>query len=423
MGHHGGMIEPRLLAIALTAVTTAVTTLPAVATRNAAGAAPAPAPALVLVGGTIYPAPDATPLLDGVIVVERGRIVAVGGRDEVTIPAAARRIDCTGAAIVAGFQNSHVHFTEEHWANAARQPAAKLTGHLQAMLMRYGFTHVVDTGSYLPNTSALRRRIESGEVAGPRILTTGAGLFPPDGVPYYLKETLPEGIWKRLPQPRNPDEATRVVRENVRGGADLVKVFTGTWIARDTVLPMPEPIAVAAVAAAHAAGKPVFSHPSNLAGLEVALSAKVDVLAHAIEDTRGMTPDHLRRMKEQNIALVPTLALLGKSSNLWAILDQVREYGRLGGQILFGTDVGYSTDYDPSREYVLMGTAGLSWREILATLTTAPAQRFGENRRRGRIAPGMDGDLVVLATNPLQDVRAFSDVRVTIRAGRVIYSR
>lgn len=101
----------------------------------------------------------------------------------------------------------------------------------------------------------------------------------------------------------------------------------------------------------------------------------------------------------------------------------MREYGRLGGQILFGTDVGYLTDYDPSGEYVLMGTAGLSWREILATLTTAPASRFGEDRRRGRIAPGMDADLVVLAKDPVHDVRAFGDVRVTIRAGRVIYAR
>jgi imidazolonepropionase-like amidohydrolase len=270
---------------------------------------------------------------------------------------------------------------------------------------------------------ALRRRIESGEVAGPRILTSGTGLFPPDGVPYYLKETVPEGIWKRMPQPRTPEEAKRMVQGTVRGGADAIKLFTGSWIARDTVLPMPEPIASAAVAAAHAAGKPTFSHPSNLAGLEIALAAKVDVLAHAIEVTSGLTPDHLRRMKAQNVALIPTLALLGVKGNTWAILDEVRDYARLGGQILFGTDVGYLTDYDPTREYVLMGTAGLSWREILAALTTAPAQRFGEDRRRGRIAPGMDGDLVVLAKDPVQDVRAFSDVRVTIRAGRVIYSR
>ena len=409
------MIDRRRLAVALIGVTALLMG----ATANAARAAPA----LVLVGGTIYPSPDAAPVRDGVIVVERGRIVAVGARNEVVIPASAQRIDCAGAAIVAGFQNSHVHFTEEHWTNAARQPATKLTEQLQAMLTRYGFTQVVDTGSYLPNTAALRRRIESGDVAGPRILTTGVGLFPPEGVPYYLKDTLPEGIWKRFPQPRTADEAKGVVRQNLRGGADLVKLFTGTSIARGTVLPMPEPIAVAAVAAAHAEGKQVFSHPSNLAGLEVALSAKVDVLAHAVEDARGLTPEHLRRMKAQNVALIPTLALLGTKESLWAILDEVREYSRLGGQILFGTDVGWLTDYDPSGEYVLMGTAGLSWREILATLTTAPAQRFGEDRRRGRIAPGMDADLVVLAKDPVQNVRAFGDVRVTIRAGRVIYAR
>src|SRR5262249_48017722 len=156
-------------------------------------------------------------------------------------------------------------------------------------------------------------------------------------------------------------------------------------------------------------GRLVFAHPSNLAGFEVALAAKVDVLAHAVEDTRGMTPEHLRRMKEQNMAMVPTLKLFGPDRRLWAILDELRDYRRAGGQILFGTDVGYMTDYDPTTEFILMGTAGLSWREILASLTTAPAQRFGEAKRRGRIAPGLDADLVVLARDPVQDLRAFTE--------------
>jgi imidazolonepropionase-like amidohydrolase len=325
--------------------------------------------------------------------------------------------------VVAGFQNSHVHFTEEHWLDAARQPAAKLNQQLQAMLTRYGFTHVVDTASFLPNTTALRRRIESGELVGPRILTAGYGIYPPDGVPFYVKEKLPEAVWKQAPQPHSADEATRFVLANLTGGADVIKLFTGSWITRDKVLPMPEANAVAAVAATHARGKQVFSHPSDVAGLEIALAAKVDVLAHAIEDMHGMTAAHLGRMKAQNMALVPTLALFGGNRNLSAILDQVHDYSRMGGQILFGTDVGFLTDYDPSGEYALMGTAGLSWREILAALTTAPARRFGEDARRGRIEPGLDADLVVLDKDPVKDVRAFAGVRITIRAGRVLYSR
>jgi imidazolonepropionase-like amidohydrolase len=380
--------------------------------------------ALALVGGKVYPGPKDEPLLDGAIFIDRGKIVAVGPRDKIAIPAGTRTLDCTGLVITAGFQNSHVHFMEAHWNDPAHQPASKLTKQFQSMLTRYGVTTAIDTSSFLDITGTLRRRIEAGEVAGPRILTSGMGIYPADGLPYYVKDyikTLPADRLKLFPQPRTPEETTQVVQEHLQNGADLIKLFTGAIVTPDKILPMPEPIAAAAVTATHARGKLVFAHPSNLAGFEVALAAKVDVLAHAVEDTRGMTPEHLRRMKEQNMAMVPTLKLFGQDRRLWAILDEVRDYARAGGQILFGTDVGYITDYDPTTEFILMGTAGLSWREILASLTTAPAQRFGEEKRRGRIAPGLDADLVVLARDPVQDLRAFTDVRFTIRAGRVIY--
>src|SRR5439155_4314363 len=182
---------------------------------------------------------------------------------------------------------------------------------LQAMLTRYGFTTVVDTASLLPNTIALRRRIESREVAGPRILTPGLALYPPDGIPYYVKEAVPADLLKLLPQPSTPREATNIVRRNIEGGADIIKLFTGSNVSPVRVLPMGDDVAKAAVDAAHRRGMLVFAHPSNVAGLEVALRARVDVLAHAIEDTRGLTAEHLRGMRQQNMALVPTLKLLG----------------------------------------------------------------------------------------------------------------
>jgi imidazolonepropionase-like amidohydrolase len=377
---------------------------------------------LALVGARIYPAPDAAPIFDGVIVVADGKVVSVGPRDAVQIPAGARTLDCKGLVITAGFQNSHVHFIEDKWIDAAHQPASKLTAQLQEMLTRYGFTTVADITSLLDNTVALRRRIESGEVLGPRILTSGLGLFPPNGIPYYVKENLPAEFIAALPQPSTSQQATEVVQRNLKGGADLTKLFTGSWVERGKVLPMPEETATAAAAETHRHHKLVFTHASSVAGLEVALRARVDVLAHALDDLRGLTPEHLKRMKAQDMALIPTLNLFGGDQGLYEILDEVHDYARLGGVILFGTDVGYLPDYDPTTEYVLMQSAGLGWREILASLTTAPAARFGEASRRGRIAPGMDADLVVLGADPVIDVRAFTNVRHTLRAGRVIYS-
>ena len=90
---------------------------------------------------------------------------------------------------------------------------------------------------------------------------------------------------------------------------------------------------------------------------------------------------------------------------------------------MFGTDVGYMSEYDPTDEYELMASAGMDFRAILAALTTAPTERFGVSTELGRIAPGYLGDLTVLRNDPARDVRAFTSVQYTIRGGRIIYRR
>jgi len=377
--------------------------------------------ALALVGARIYPAPDAAPIDGGVVLLEGAAIRAVGSRSAVKVPSEADVIDCTGLFIAAGFQNSHVHFTEPKWVDAARQPASKLSSQLDAMLTRYGFTTVVDTASILEDTAALRRRIESGEVGGPRIFTAGAPLFPKDGIPYYVRENIAPEVAAHWRTADSPSIAAALVGENVDHGADIIKLFTGSWVERGRVLPMPIDVATAAAAEAHRRGRLVFTHASNLAGLEAALAARVDVVAHSLDAPGGLTADHLRRMKAQNVSLIPTLKLFGTDSNIETILAESRDFHRIGGQLLFGTDVGYLTDYDPTREYELMARAGLTWRDILASLTANPAARFGETSRRGRIAAGLDADLVVLGRDPAADARAFADVRRTIRSGHQLY--
>jgi imidazolonepropionase-like amidohydrolase len=145
------------------------------------------------------------------------------------------------------------------------------------------------------------------------------------------------------------------------------------------------------------------------------------VLAHAIEDTRGFTADHLLRMIAQKMALIPTLHLFSQDSNIEDIRREVRSYEQAGGQVLFGTDVGFLTDYDPTDEFIQLARAGLTWQQILASLTTNPAARFGEASKRGRVATGLDADLVVIGHDPATDVRALADVIDVIRGGRVIF--
>ncbi|MGA8145408.1 MAG: amidohydrolase family protein [Candidatus Acidiferrales bacterium] len=387
---------------------------------------------LAFVGAKIYTSPTEPPIEDGTILIRGGKIEAVGKSGSVSIPVLAARIGFKNKFIVAGFQNSHVHFTESKWDDAAKLPASKLWQQLELMLTRYGFTTVVDLGSYLENTAAIRERVASGEVAGPRILTAGGGMYPPNGAPYYLRGVLPPEALKMLPQPATPEEAVEVVRREIGGGADVIKLFTGSLVERGQVKLIPEPIAAAAVAEAHRHDRLVFAHPSNIDGAMVAVHAQVDVLAHTTSVAGIWSEEMIAQMKRQKMSLVPTLKLWkyeaaksgASAEDQLAFQSRAAKnltaYAAAGGQILFGTDVGYMTDYDTTEEFAAMARAGMTPMQILASLTTAPAERFGESNRRGRIAPGMDADLVVLERDPAEDATNFAKVCATYRGGKLI---
>ena len=144
----------------------------------------------------------------GVVIVDGTQIAAVGTSQEIEVPAGARVVECPGATITAGFWNSHVHLTERKWNDAAEIPEAELNRQFEDFT-RYGFTTIFDLASALQNTQALRRRIESGEIAGPRILSAGEGLVPPGGnAPEIVTATMG---WMPviLPEAGNPAEAER----------------------------------------------------------------------------------------------------------------------------------------------------------------------------------------------------------------------
>ncbi|HKE44547.1 MAG TPA: amidohydrolase family protein [Steroidobacteraceae bacterium] len=390
---------------------------------------------VVLRGAKVYTAPDAAPIDNGVIVMRDGRITQVGAKEATQVPPGSVEANCSGGIITAGFQNSHVHFTESKWQQAADQDAARLATQLSAMLTRYGFTTVVDAASDVDNTVALRKRIERGEIPGPRIITAGWALYPPNGIPFYLK-SLPPQVLKQLRQPASPEEAVSIIRENLKRGADITKLFIATPQGDNTVKYIPPAVAKAAVAESHRRSRLVFAHPTNIEGIRAAMAAGVDVLAHTTLGNQKLLwePDLVQEMITHDLAVIPTLKLWGYEMTKGHVperiitravgdtLQQLEAFSAAGGQVLFGTDVGYITDYDPTEEYVLMLKAGLTSRQILASLTTAPAARFKEDGRRGRIAPGMDADLVVLDADPAEDIRNFAKARCVFRRGLVIYT-
>ena len=384
--------------------------------------AAANAQALVLQGGKVYPSPDAAPLGDAVVVTSGGVITAIGSRNGVQIPGDARVIDCTGKTVVAGFWNSHVHFSEAAWSNAANAPAASLEAHMQAMLTRWGFTTVWDLGSNPTNSLPLRRRVNAGEVPGPNILFAG-NMFPKGGHPAYVPRDVP------LPEVATPDEAAKLSRDYLGMGLDGIKLFTGSFMGDKPVVNMDPAIAKAAVDVAHAQGKPVFAHPQNQTGVETVIAAGVDVLAHTASDGRNYTPEQLARFKSQGTALIPTLSLFttvvldpGVTARLIdSTVNQLKTFSENGGVVLFGTDAGFTKLYDTSLEFELMHRA-LSPSQVLASLTTNPARYF-KAAKKGKVEQGFDADLVVLDDDPISDVRNLAKVAYTIRAGHIIYQK
>ncbi len=374
---------------------------------------------LAITRATVYSAPDA-PVRRGVtVVIRHGSIAGIG--EHLRFPKNIETISCQGCIVLAGFWNAHVHFMEPQWNNAANQPADKLTRQMSDMVTHSGFTTVVDTGSDGENTIALRRRMESGEILGPRIFTAGIPIFPAHALPYYLS-ALPAELRAKMAQPETATEAAACVRKNRAAGYDIVKLFTGSIVSPDHITPMQVPIARAAVEEAHRYGQLVFSHSSNLEGTKVAIDAGVDVLAHTPELTSGIDESMLRRMIAQHMTIIPTLKLFSRDDDIANIRGLDYRFHQLGGRLVYGTDTGFLQDYDQSEEFRQLMLAGFGFRDVLAMLTTAPAELFHLSQREGKVLPGMRGDLTILSEDPASGhPEAFTKVKYTIRGGKVIW--
>jgi imidazolonepropionase-like amidohydrolase len=379
-----------------------------------------------LVGATIHISPTEEPIRDGVVLLQGEKIVSVGQRAQLQFPETAQVLDCFGLTITAGLCNSHVHFFERKWADAAKIPAPELARQLQDMLTRFGFTTVFDIGSLWENTRRLRDRIDSGEILGPRIRSTGEGLVPVGGLPSDQVLGM-MGVMK-LPAPEIADAAGAAAAaiRLLDAGVDGIKLFASA--PRST--PLTEGAIRAAADEAHRAGKPVFVHPNNATDILTAVRGGVDIIAHTTPHSGPWDETLLAAMKDHRVALTPTLTLwkyymrhdrLSVQEQITNMeVAQLRAWLAAGGEVLFGTDLG-AVEYDPSEEYALMAQAGMSFPQILASLTTAPARRFGDTEKVGRVARGLEADLAVFRKDPAVNISALASVKYTLRAGKIIY--
>ena len=381
---------------------------------------------LVITDVTLLAAPGEPAVHGATLVFEHERISAILTHGDAP-PPAKTTLGGRGLFATAGFWNSHVHFMEPVFYDAANAPVDQLQSGVERMLNRYGFASVVDTGSDLGNTIALRTRIESGELRGPRIRTTGAGFAPPNGSPAYLSVKLPELD--------SVDTATRLPAQRLDDGADALKLFTGTFLGVGNIATMPVDFVTAAVEQAHQRDKLAIAHPQSLEGVQAALGGGVDIVAHTAPGEGPWPPALLDDLINRGIILIPTLMLwrieLSRQNPPVpaAIIDgyeqdalgQIASFASRGGTIMFGTDVGYIDQYDPTEEYRLLAEAGLTYDQVLASLTTNPA-RVWRNPVAGTLEVGNPGDVVLLADDPRADLRNFARVRFLVRGGRMVFS-
>ncbi|MDP6652807.1 MAG: hypothetical protein QGF90_11985, partial [Gammaproteobacteria bacterium] len=173
----------------------------------------------------LYSEPGVPPLNGVSIAINDGKIVEVG----LSIAAeSAVVLDGGSRVATAGLWNSHVHFMDP----ALETDAA---GEVRDMLLQYGFTSVLDTGSDLAATIELSKSIERGEIAGPRIFMANGSFVYIDATPVYLP-----GI--QLPEIEDPNQAEAMVATVMDSGAQGIKIFAGSFMSRTDTIHLPPEI-------------------------------------------------------------------------------------------------------------------------------------------------------------------------------------
>ncbi|GGY40598.1 Xaa-Pro dipeptidase [Parvularcula lutaonensis] len=341
--------------------------------------------------------------------------------------------DLGGHTVLPGFIDGHVHITSENNPRGRLQRvelssadrALMGAGFAKKTLMA-GFTTVRDVGADGEAIFALRSGIERGDVPGPRILASGNSVSITgghgDGTQGYALE-----VAELLKSPAvcdGADDCRRAVREQIRRGADHIKITATGGVLSNTQTGTEQQFTneelAAIVDAANKMGRDVTAHAHGKGGIEAALNAGVRTIEHGTYlDDRT-----IRAFRRNDAFLVPTLlagatvaewakdpntfltpAQRAKSAEVGPLMQEMGRRAHEGGvKIAFGTDSGVSKHGENAKEFALMVDAGMTEEEAIRAATVVGSQNIRMEDKIGTIEAGKLADIIAVEGDPLSDI-------------------
>lgn len=404
-------------------------------------------PVTYIQAGAVLDRPGERPRGATTIVVRGNKIAEL--RDGIVAPeAGARVVDLRDRFVMPGLIDMHVHFYstgEPLKARLAFSGRDLEDGFVDATVaarktLEAGFTTVRDLGGEPRGIRALRDAIARGELAGPTIVNAGemlsvtAGHGDANGLKREFAEAERHGTTAIC---NGPDDCRRATRDQIFMGAEVIKFAAsggvGSNIAGGLAKQMTDEEMRAIVETAHAFGRKATAHAHGKDGIDAALRAGVDSIEHAsfVDD------ETVALFKKTGAYLVPTMlafesvirqgragerpaASVAKAEEVAKVVKESHARAVKGGvKIAFGTDSGVGVHGINGQEFALMTQVGITPAQAIRAATVDAATLLGRADRIGRIAPGMDADIVAVSGDPLADVRRMEQVDFVMRQGVV----
>ena len=398
--------------------------------------------------GMLIDGTGAAPVKNAVVLVQGDRITAVG--TNVQIPVGATVIDLSGATVLPGFIDAHVHLAfrtigDGDWQHSRltempSQLALLGAAHAQQTL-EAGFTTVRVVGTANFGDVALRNAINAGWIAGPRIVAAGIAFGIRGGHCDETNGLQPEALGHEggmeVGVADGVEEVRNAVRYAIKYGADVIKICAtgGVLSLTDSagVQQYTEEEMRAIVETATQLDRRVAAHAHGTAGIKAAVRAGVTSIEHgSILDAEAVT-----LMKQHGTWLVPTLlagftveslATAGRlpppiAAKALAIAPRMHNSFKIalegGVKIALGTDAGVMRHGTNAREFGLMVRYGMTPMQAIVAGTSSGAALLGLERETGTIAVGKRADLVAVQGDPLQSIAVLEHVDFVMKDGKV----